>query len=81
MKTRSGNQYNTKNLGETEYYIQLAQNFKLWKKNVNKMCKQKINMSCDELPDMDYYSFYVENVSPIDMYQKIIKQLCITMLN
>tara|TARA_B100000795_G_scaffold268520_1_gene255641 strand:- start:5067 stop:5315 length:249 start_codon:yes stop_codon:yes gene_type:complete len=82
MKTRSGLNYNIqKKLGEKEYYIQLAKNFKIWKETINKICIKNISMCCDELPDIDYYSFYIEEVTPKEMYDTLVKNLYNYFLN
>ena len=64
MKLRSGTAYNenTTDVYETEdsnyeYYATLGRNFNTWKAHVNHICVQETNMRCDDLPDLDYYSY------------------------
>lgn len=70
MKTRSGFSYDTKadNLSDEQYYTLLATRFRNWKRAINLMCIRSINMECDDLPDQDYYSAFVEGVSASDMF-------------
>ena len=61
MQTRSGLTYNTDD--NRDYYLQLAQGFIRWKNTVNQICYSQTKMTCDDLPDQDYYSSFVEGVS------------------
>ena len=70
MQTRSGFSYTTKkdNMSDEQYYALLATRFRNWKRAINLMCIRNINMECDDLPDQDYYSAFVEGVSSSDMF-------------
>ena len=70
MQTRSGFSYDTKtdHLSDEQYYALLATRFRNWKRAINLMCIRNINMECDDLPDQDYYSAFVEGVSASDMF-------------
>ena len=70
MQTRSGFSYDTKtdHLSDEKYYALLATRFRNWKRAINLMCIRNINMECDDLPDQDYYSAFVEGVSASDMF-------------
>ena len=78
MHTRSGLTYNNTdvedNISEREYYTQLARQFKNWKSAVNQLCINSINMECDDLPDLDYYSSFVEGLTPREMFDVISRE-------
>ena len=81
MLLRSGTTYNENtNVYETndpnyEYYATLARNFNTWKGNVNRICIRRVNMSCDDLPDVDYYNHFVEGVSFQRMAEILLRDL------
>ena len=79
MQTRSGLTYNTDD--NKDYYVQLAQGFIRWKNRVNQICFSQTRMTCDELPDQDYYNCYVEGVSPQQMFQTIARSLYYDFIN
>ncbi len=84
MKTRSGLTYQInldENISETQYYNRLAQGFRRWKEKVNQICFKNIQIGCDDLPDLDYYTSYVEGLTPSDMYNILIRNLYVDMLN
>ena len=78
MHTRSGLTYNNTDVEETiserEYYAQLAAKFRNWKSAVNQLCVKSINMECDDLPDLDYYSSFVEGLTPREMFNVISRE-------
>ena len=74
MRTRSGLTYNS-NDSNMNYYIQLGVRFRNWKNKVNNLCLNSFNMGCDDLPDRDYYTSFVENVTSEEMFQKISRDL------
>lgn len=79
MQTRSGLTYNTDD--NQDYYLQLAQGFIRWKNKVNHICYSQTKMTCDDLPDQDYYSCYVEGVTPQQMLTTLTKFLYYDLLN
>ena len=82
MKTRSGLEYReNEKFKIEEEYRQLARDFIIWKQNFINLCIKKINMSCDDLPDMDYYSSYVEGITYLQMFDILMKDLYIEILN
>ena len=83
MKTRSGLTYKTmeKTLSNEQYYALLATSFRNWKRSINLMCLRHINMECDDLPDQDYYSAFVEGVSASDMFTIISRDFYYQMMD
>ena len=82
MHTRSGLSYNTDdNITEQEYYSMLAIKFRNWKNQINRLCISDLNLGCDDLPDQDYYSSFVENVTPREMYNIISRDFYNHMMN
>lgn len=41
-----------------------ADKFEQWKAKVDAEVYKLVFLSCDDLPDVDYYSMYVENTDP-----------------
>ena len=67
MKLRSGKIYKPQfhNPYENDikkYEEKLDYNFNLWKKEINNKIIQKYNMSCDDIPDLPYFDYFVEGV-------------------
>lgn len=90
MHLRSGTTYNytndSNNVYETsdydyEYYATLGRNFNTWKANVNRICLRETNLGCDDLPDMDYYSYFVEGVTFQRMAALLLRGLYYNIMN
>lgn len=82
MKTRSGLSYTIDdNCTEQEYYTILANRFRSWKNKINQLCMRNFNMGCDDLPDQDYYSSFVEGVTPEQMYAILTREFYNSMMN
>ena len=81
MQTRSGLVYPQSQISNQNYYIQLARDFRAWKEQVNSLCLQHLHMGCDDLVDHDYYSSFVENFTPQDMFNVITREFYYHMLD
>ena len=84
MKTRSGLTYNfTEKTTDdsSSYYTDLGKQFQRWKKDINNLVLNHLSISCDDLPDIDYYSLFVENITAEQVSRKLIHDYYIDMLN
>jgi hypothetical protein len=50
--------------------------FEAWEKEVDNCMEQMFGMSCDDLPDYDYYSAYEDNTSPKSAARAAKKAAC-----
>ena len=49
-----------------------TKSFKKWKQQVNELVNQNIGSECDSLGDFPYYDCYVENMEPIQVYNRLL---------
>ncbi len=79
MKLRNGKIYyfdaNTSDEDEYQYYSTLGRRFNTWKAEVNRICLREVNLGCDDLPDMDYYTCFVENVTAQSMARHLLHKV------
>lgn len=47
--------------------------FKKWKQKVDTITQVKCGMTCDDLPDVDYWSMYESGVNPTAAANRVIK--------
>ena len=47
----------------TDYEMKLEKNFKEWKTEINNKIIYQYNMSCDDIPVLPYYDYFVEGIS------------------
>ena len=68
MQLRSGKIYKTQlhnpnEISKERYEEVLKNNFNLWKNTINNKIIEKYNMSCEDIPDLPYYDYFVEGVT------------------
>jgi len=80
MLTRSGISYNIKD-DKTNYYLDLVKKFQDWKNKVNNLALKQLKLSCDELPDIDYYNLFVEGITAEQVKDKLVYDFYMEMLN
>ncbi len=75
MKLRSGKiyYYDINDEPEYQYYARLGRQFNTWKAEVNRLCIREVNLGCDDLPDMPYYSYFVEGVTSKRMKDLLLR--------
>ena len=83
MKLRNGKvyYYDINDEPEYQYYTRLARNFNTWKARVNRVCQREVGLGCDDLPDMDYYNYFVEGVTFQRMAQILLREVYFCMMN
>lgn len=47
--------------------------FQKWKRAVNKEVCKRIFLTCDDLPDVDYFSMYQDGTDPADAATEVIE--------
>jgi|TARA_B110000027_G_C16069511_1_gene278329 hypothetical protein len=79
MKLRSGKilskteNHNPIYKSQKDYEKKLKINFKKWKTLINNKILFHYNMSCEDIPDLPYYDYFVEGV-PVEQIVEYIKK-------
>lgn len=76
MQLRSGKTYekqlhNPEFISQQSYENKLKNNFMIWKNKINNTILQKYNMSCEDIPDLPYYDYFVEGIKPKQIVEYI----------
>lgn len=53
-----------------------GQTFDDWKEEVNQAVIAKAGLGCDDLPDVDYYSWFMDCTPPAEAAEQLLRDTC-----
>lgn len=54
--------------------------FRDWRREVNQHLVARIGLSGDDLPDVDYYSMFLDEMKPLEAARAVVESACEDML-